>query len=355
MSFPNTPEVGWFIASIYLICGALRLARFNCLAAMPGSGGGKEFLGFPIPSAAGLVASVTLFLMWGEQDERNFATGLWRLILPGLMLFLSFMMVSEVKYPSFKTLDLRARRSFTKTVVTVLFIGWPDYLAETHFAFCSAGDFHRLPALRLCAPADFPQSAGGHRRGNRRRRGADAHPLTCCFDLPPSLVAALTGFLMRIPALIRPGGAGQSDHHERRGAARAGLGVVDRFWGGGDGGDLLRAGLHGICLPLHRRGDQARDGTGQLRLHALFGDSIPQVRTVAMPAGVEEQIKVKFNPQAAFAIGFVRVMANPGVFAFWIVLAVKFTFARMGAANLAGKAILRGGRGRRNLGLVQRA
>jgi len=121
--FANTPEVGWFIASIYLICGALRLARFNCLAAMPGSGGGKEFLGFPIPSAAGLVASVTLFLIWNEKDESNFATGLWKPFLPGLMLFLSFMMVSEVKYPSFKTLDLRARRSFTKTLVTVLFVG----------------------------------------------------------------------------------------------------------------------------------------------------------------------------------------------------------------------------------------
>ena len=120
--FADTPEVGWFIASIYLICGALRLARFNCLAAMPGNSGGKEFLGFPIPSAAGLVASVTLFLIWGDQDEKVFATGAWRYILPGLMLFLSFMMVSEVKYPSFKTLDLRARRSFTKTVVTVLFV-----------------------------------------------------------------------------------------------------------------------------------------------------------------------------------------------------------------------------------------
>jgi CDP-diacylglycerol--serine O-phosphatidyltransferase len=121
--FANTPEVGWFIASIYLICGALRLARFNCLAAMPGNSGGKEFLGFPIPSAAGLVASVTLFLIWNEKDESNFATGLWKPFLPGLMLFLSFMMVSEVKYPSFKTLDLRARRSFTKTLVTVLFVG----------------------------------------------------------------------------------------------------------------------------------------------------------------------------------------------------------------------------------------
>src|SRR3954471_12412352 len=52
------PEIGWFIASIYLLCGAFRLARFNCLAAAAGSGGGKEFLGFPIPSAAGLVASL---------------------------------------------------------------------------------------------------------------------------------------------------------------------------------------------------------------------------------------------------------------------------------------------------------
>jgi CDP-diacylglycerol--serine O-phosphatidyltransferase len=122
--FYDRPELGWFIASIYLICGALRLARFNCLAAMPGGGGGKEFLGFPIPAAAGLVASVTLFLMWGDQQETDFTAGPWRFILPGLMLFLSFMMVSEVKYPSFKTLDLKARRTFTKMVLTVVFAGF---------------------------------------------------------------------------------------------------------------------------------------------------------------------------------------------------------------------------------------
>jgi CDP-diacylglycerol--serine O-phosphatidyltransferase len=122
--FIDRPGIGWFISLIYLICGALRLARFNCLSAQPGTGGGKEFLGFPIPSAAGLVASVTLFLMWGgEKEEANFTIGLWRYVLPGLMLFLSFMMVSEVKYPSFKTLDLRARRTFTKLVFTVIFVG----------------------------------------------------------------------------------------------------------------------------------------------------------------------------------------------------------------------------------------
>jgi len=114
------PEFGWFIASIYLLCGAFRLARFNCLSAMRAEHS-KEFLGYPIPSAAGLVASLTLFMIW--WDEKNFATGKWRFMLPVLMLFLSWMMVSNVKYPSFKTLDLRATRTFTKTLVTILFLG----------------------------------------------------------------------------------------------------------------------------------------------------------------------------------------------------------------------------------------
>jgi CDP-diacylglycerol--serine O-phosphatidyltransferase len=117
---PEHPEFGWFIASIYLLCGAFRLARFNCLAMMGGSGS-KDFLGFPIPSAAGLVASLTLFMIW--WDEKDFATGNWRYLLPVLMLFLSWMMVSNVRYPSFKTLDLRARRTFTKTLVAILFLG----------------------------------------------------------------------------------------------------------------------------------------------------------------------------------------------------------------------------------------
>jgi CDP-diacylglycerol---serine O-phosphatidyltransferase len=114
-------ELGWFIASVYVLCGALRLARFNCLAAMSGGGGGKEFMGFPVPAAAGLVASLTLFLMW--MDEKGFATGTWRYALPIIMVFLSIMMVSEVKYPSFKKLDLRATKPFTKIVFLSIFLG----------------------------------------------------------------------------------------------------------------------------------------------------------------------------------------------------------------------------------------
>ncbi len=126
--FSEHPQVGWFIASIYLICGAFRLARFNVLSAQPGAGGGKEFLGFPIPSAAALVASLTLFMMW--WDEKEFKVGNWRYLLPFLLLFLSWMMVSKVKYPSFKSLDLRATRTFTKTLIAVLFIGGALILQE---------------------------------------------------------------------------------------------------------------------------------------------------------------------------------------------------------------------------------
>src|ERR1700733_14177477 len=126
--FINHEEIGWFIASIYLICGAFRLARFNCLAIMSGGGGGKEFLGFPIPSAAGLVASLTLLMM--RLYEKDFATGYWKYLLPLLMLFLSGMMVSEVKYPSFKGLDFKARRTFYATLLVIILIGAVIILQE---------------------------------------------------------------------------------------------------------------------------------------------------------------------------------------------------------------------------------
>jgi len=121
-AFPEDyTELGWFIASIYLICGAFRLARFNCLSAMNLPGAGKDFLGFPIPSAAGLVASLTLFII--KLNEREKDLGHWGYLLPVVLIFLSAMMVSEVRYPSFKTLGLRSTTTFLKLVVAALFIG----------------------------------------------------------------------------------------------------------------------------------------------------------------------------------------------------------------------------------------
>jgi CDP-diacylglycerol--serine O-phosphatidyltransferase len=126
------PEIGWFIASIYLLCGAFRLARFNCLAAQAGSGGGKEFLGFPIPSAAGLVASLTLMVIKLNETpvktpDGSIAIGIelgaWRYFLAIVLLFLSAMMVSTVKYPTFKSLGLRSTSTFSKALGAALFLG----------------------------------------------------------------------------------------------------------------------------------------------------------------------------------------------------------------------------------------
>src|SRR6266849_2667187 len=69
--FVGHPEVGWWIASVYLLCGAFRLARFNCLSAQASGGGGKEVLGFPIPSAAGLVASLTLLIIQLNEKDKS--------------------------------------------------------------------------------------------------------------------------------------------------------------------------------------------------------------------------------------------------------------------------------------------
>lgn len=116
---PN--KVGWLIAFIYLACGALRLARFNVLAADPEAKSLKEFRGFPIPAAAGLIASITLLLLQVYESDREI--GLWKYFLAALMLFLSFMMFSRFSYPSFKALDWRTRRSVPQLLGAVLVLG----------------------------------------------------------------------------------------------------------------------------------------------------------------------------------------------------------------------------------------
>ncbi|HEX4085624.1 MAG TPA: CDP-diacylglycerol--serine O-phosphatidyltransferase [Chthoniobacteraceae bacterium] len=116
------PTLGWMVASLYLLCGALRLARFNCIAASNPTGASKEFRGFPIPAAAGLTASLTLFMLWLAQSERQL--GRWRWVLPGLLIFLSFMMFSRFQYPSFKGLNWRTTRSIPRFIAIVLILGF---------------------------------------------------------------------------------------------------------------------------------------------------------------------------------------------------------------------------------------
>jgi len=114
--------LGWIVACLYLLCGALRLARFNCIAAINPSAASKEFRGFPIPAAAGLTASLTLFMLWLAESERQL--GRWKWVLPALLIFLSFMMFSHFQYPSFKGLNWRTTRSIPRFIAIVLILGF---------------------------------------------------------------------------------------------------------------------------------------------------------------------------------------------------------------------------------------
>lgn len=111
-------EVCGTIAFLYLLCGALRLARFNVVSARTQGGMSKEFLGFPIPAAAGVIASITLLMLNVEKYSKPIDFGKWKLVLLALLVFLSFMMFSKFKYPSFKNINWHSKKS----IVVLIFL-----------------------------------------------------------------------------------------------------------------------------------------------------------------------------------------------------------------------------------------
>ncbi|PYI95287.1 MAG: CDP-diacylglycerol--serine O-phosphatidyltransferase, partial [Verrucomicrobia bacterium] len=78
----------------------------------------NTFTGFPIPAAAGLIASITLFLLWLAEGEHHL--GNWRFVLPPLLLFLSFMMFSRFQYPSFKAVNWKTKKSIPRFLIIIL-------------------------------------------------------------------------------------------------------------------------------------------------------------------------------------------------------------------------------------------
>lgn len=114
-------NIGWGIALIYLICGAMRLARFNCLANLPKKPEqSSDFRGLPIPMAAGFIASLTFLVM--NLYQNDYEIGFWKYILGGAMLTLSLLMISSIRYPSFKKIDWRSRGNLPAILVTVMLI-----------------------------------------------------------------------------------------------------------------------------------------------------------------------------------------------------------------------------------------
>ena len=110
-------KLGWVIAFTYAACAALRLARFNVLAAISSSN--KDFFGVPSPAAAAVVA----FFVWSCVDDNasifSWISGhapfagsdvLW--LAAPLTLATALSMVSSIRYNSFKKLNLGGRMKF---------------------------------------------------------------------------------------------------------------------------------------------------------------------------------------------------------------------------------------------------
>ncbi len=107
-------RLGWLAAFLYLACCALRLARFNVMTGVVSK---KYFQGLPTPMAAGMVATFIIFNATSNWPDQ----GAFRNFLVLILTFgLSSLMVSTIKFPSFKELNWRSRASFGFLMTGVL-------------------------------------------------------------------------------------------------------------------------------------------------------------------------------------------------------------------------------------------
>ncbi|MCG8473268.1 MAG: CDP-diacylglycerol--serine O-phosphatidyltransferase [Desulfobacterales bacterium] len=117
-------RIGWLAAFLFTICGALRLARFNTMAESTPS---NHFLGLPIPAAAAMNATAVMFCTkFGVPASK------WPLLFLVGMYGLSFLMVSSVKYESFKKAEPFKKMKFNVLVSAILifvFIAQKPHLA----------------------------------------------------------------------------------------------------------------------------------------------------------------------------------------------------------------------------------
>jgi CDP-diacylglycerol--serine O-phosphatidyltransferase len=103
---------GWLAAFLFVVCGALRLARFNVLTS---SSDIKYFKGLPIPAAASMIALTILLYL------RLIETAWVKDIVILVMIYvLAFLMVSNIRYFSLKELDLSKRKPFSIFIFVVL-------------------------------------------------------------------------------------------------------------------------------------------------------------------------------------------------------------------------------------------
>jgi len=106
-------RLGWMAAFLFLLCAALRLARFNVTKPEIRS---EHFIGLPSPASAVVIASIVIAF------EDLFATRMNPFIMVMVVYALAFLMVSNIKYPAFKQFDFKKRVVFSRFLFVILFI-----------------------------------------------------------------------------------------------------------------------------------------------------------------------------------------------------------------------------------------
>jgi len=106
---------GWLAASLYVTCGALRLARFNVQIASVEK---RHFVGLPIPAAADVIAATVLLYYWlgGEGQTGK------HIVLLLVIFAVAGLMVSEIKYYSFKEIRFHHRHPFSVLLALIMLI-----------------------------------------------------------------------------------------------------------------------------------------------------------------------------------------------------------------------------------------
>ncbi len=104
---------GSAVVFAFVACAALRLARFN---AQDSSGDNRFFVGLPVPAAAGVIATLVLF----DHHILRLGREVKPLLILIMTLVLAFLMVSVIRYRSFKDFNFRKGRQFNYLVMTVL-------------------------------------------------------------------------------------------------------------------------------------------------------------------------------------------------------------------------------------------
>ncbi len=116
-SLSDLGRIGWLAAFIYLTCAALRLARFNTQV---GTADKRYFQGLPSPAAAGVIASMIWLKFWNFEYFDIGVVSFSYYIGIAITIICGLLMVSNVRYYSFKEFETKKKASFKFLLLSVL-------------------------------------------------------------------------------------------------------------------------------------------------------------------------------------------------------------------------------------------